>query len=842
MADGREIGREIGRPAQRVRPARVARATIAPAQCAHCGLPAPAAPEGEAFCCGGCEAVYHLLHDEGLARFYDLRGERGVPVVDRGSSERPWLTPIEASVAERGSCELDVSGIHCAACVWVMEELFRRQPGAGFLELNPTLGRVHMRIGEDFPLRAYLDQVERLGYRFGPARKQTHRASDGLLVRTGIAMALAGNTMIFAIAIYLGLRTGPLHELLSELSYGAGVLSVLVGGGVFFQAAWQGVRARVLHLDLPIALGIALAFAGSSYRFFFGDGEAAYVDTLTVFIALMLLGRFLQERTLERNRDRLLADEGVDAMTTRRERDGQVEIVPCLDVVAGDTLVFAPGDLVPVDAHLLSESATLSLDWIDGESAPRHFVCGETLPAGAFNTGDQALRARAESSFEASSVLRLLTRTREGAEVPASSRFWQRVSGVYVVGVLLAAAVGGLGWLWASGDAVRAIEVATAILVVTCPCSFGIAVPLGYEVVRARLRRVGLFVRTRSLLDRMRQVRRVVFDKTGTLTTGKLSLCAPEQLDELSAGEACLLYGMASESAHPKALALASALEAHGASRGEHVSGTSAREVLGQGLCLEHEGSVHRLGSPAFVLGEAAGRTSADFVYGVDGELRLELPTRESLRPHAERELRRLEQDGYETFILSGDNDDRVQEMALRLGLPKERALGAQNPEAKARWVADHFPEQTLMLGDGLNDGLVLREALCSGTPAIDRPFMASRCDFYLVTPGLGPIAEALRLTRKLGSVIRADLAFALLYNTFAVSLAMAGLMRPWLAAILMPASSLATIAFTVLALRERRGVHPDSVNADSVHPDSVHPGVVHSDGVVPANGEALWT
>jgi len=593
-------------------------------------------------------------------------------------------------------------------------------------------------------------------------------------------------------------------------------------------AAWQGVRSRVLHLDLPIALGIGLAFAGSSYRFFFGDGEAAYVDTLTVFIALMLLGRFLQERTLERNRDRLLADEGVDAMTTRRERGGQVEIVPCLAVAAGDTLVLAPGDLVPVDAYLFSEAASLSLDWIDGESAPRHFASGQTLPAGAFNVGDQPLRVRAESNFEASSVLRLLTRTSEsGVEVPASSRFWQQVSGVYVVGVLLAAVVGGVGWLWATGDAVRGIEVATAILVVTCPCSFGIAVPLGYEVVRARLRRVGLFVRTRSLLDRMQKVRRVVFDKTGTLTTGKLSLSEPEQLEELNSDEASLLYGMASGSAHPKAQALALALEARGIGRGPLAQGATAREVLGQGLSLQHAGKEHRLGSPAFALGESAQACDADFVYAIDGQLRLELPTRESLRPHAERELRRLEADGYQTFILSGDSEDKVQAMAQRLGVPEERALGEQRPEAKARWVADHSPEQTLMLGDGLNDGLVLREALCSGTPAIDRPFMASRCDFYLVSPGLGPIAEALSLTRKLARVVRADLGFAILYNTFAVSLAMAGLMRPWLAAILMPASSLLTIAFTVLALRERRA---------ATHEAALRGGVIHS------KGEASWT
>ncbi|NOY94397.1 MAG: HAD-IC family P-type ATPase [Deltaproteobacteria bacterium] len=750
--------------------------------------------------------MYGLLHEEGLSRYYELRGAVGVPVVDPGEKDRAWLEPIEAQLAARGACDLDVSGIHCSACVWVMEELFRRRAGAGVLELNPTLGRMHMRVGEDFSLRAYLDEVERLGYRFGPARKRLERASDALLLRTGVVMALAANSMIFSIAIYLGLRSGPLFELLSELSYGAGALSVLVGGGVFFQAAWRGLRARVLHLDLPIALGIALAFMGSSYSFFFGSGEATYVDTLTVFIALMLLGRFLQERTLERNRDRLLADEGVDGLTTRRHRDGKIEIIACMDIVEGDTLVCAPGDLVPVDALLLSEHATLSLDWIDGESAPSYFGVGETLPAGAFNAGDHAFSATATSGFEASCVLRLLNRTSAaGEEQPASSRFWQRVSGFYVIFVLAAAISGAVYWFWITGDGVRALEVATAILVVTCPCSFGIAVPLGYEVVRARLRRLGLFVRTRSLLDRMRQVRRVVFDKTGTLTTGALVLADTAQLDSLTPEQADRLYGMASQSSHPKARALAEALAARGASWSAGGDTGWAQESAGQGLSLEEGGRVHRLGSALFALGADTPDASDDLVYSLDGEPVLSLTTREDLRPGARAELERLEADGYDAFILSGDRHDKVQAMAQRLGVPAERALGEQRPEAKAAWVRAHAPERTLMLGDGLNDGLVVREALCSGTPAIDRPFMASRCDFYLVSPGLGPIAEALRLSRQLGQVVRIDLAFALLYNSFAIGLAMAGLMRPWLAAILMPTSSLVTIAFTLLALRERR-------------------------------------
>lgn len=784
--------------------------------CRHCGLPIPPGIDLDGFCCTGCRAVFRLLHDQELDRYYALRDGNGVPVGDGKEADHHWLQPLVAQLEEgKSRIDLDVQGIHCAGCVWVIERLFERREGAGQIDLNPTLGRAEILVGPDFDLPAFVEEIEAIGYRLGPAGEESRSASDGLLMRVGICMALAGNAMFYAFAHYLGLREGPIFELLGQMSYGAGLLALLVGGSVFFRSAWQGLKRGVLHLDLPIAVGIALAFAGSTWSYFWGGGGAVYIDTVTVFIALMLLGRWLQERVLERNRRRLLSDDGADGLRTRRVIGEEVRLVHCTELEEGDELFIGAGDLVPVDSTLLHEAGSFSLDWIDGESTPRHFNAGDTVPAGAFQVGRRPQRLRAQTDFSHSAVRRLLSRSRkEAAVIP----WWSKVAGAYVVGVLGAAGTGLALW-YSTHGASRALEVATAILVVTCPCAFGIAAPLAYELAEARLRRSGLFVRTRGFLDRVRLMKRIVFDKTGTLTTGALRLAKPGVLEDLSTGEERILSALSNATSHPKSVAVAEALRSRG---GPAPEALPVEEVPGRGVELRIGGHRHRLGAAAWALegqaleGQAQGNeetasnaeaalATADLIYTIDGNLRANLETEETLRADAPQELDDLSK-RFELFVLSGDRQARVTALAEAVGIDADHALGDQDPEAKAAFLAEHDPEHAMMIGDGLNDSLAAVEAGCAGTPAIDRPFLASRCDFYFTTPGLAPIAEAVRTADDLAKTLRVILSFAVAYNVIAVVIAFLGLMQPWLAAILMPASSLATVAYTLWAMRRSEG------------------------------------
>jgi Cu2+-exporting ATPase len=805
-------------------------------ECLHCRLPL-ARGDRSRFCCHGCEAVYELLQSGGLARYYELGGGEGHPVPP-ATTDHKWLEPITARLAAQPAHQgglsrivLDVQGVHCSACVWLFEALFRREPGGAGIVVNPSVGSVELTVSPKFPLAAYVTDVEAFGYRFGPSLKSsaTQRGTQSSIVwRMGVCIAIAMNTMIFGFAIYCGLPEGRVYRLFHALDFALSFVSVLVGGSVFFRSAWQAVRRRVLHLDLPIALGIALAFTSSTIAYVERGGASSYFDTLNVFIALMLVGRFLQERVLAKNRAYLLASDGADGLYTRRVRGDAVSLVRCTEIAEGDILLVGHQDLVPVDAELLgSERSVFSLDWINGESAPRAFSPGDVVPGGAFCQDSRAHTVRAKAAFDASAVDALLrTSNRRDHDLARATPWWKRLVRIYVIAVLAIAAGTLGGWLYFTHDVPRTLDVVAAVLIVTCPCAFGIATPLAYELAQAGLRRFGLFVRTPGFLDRAAEVERVVFDKTGTLTTGALAVAGPKRLSRLDPRDRAIAYAMAVRSSHPKSRAIARALEELGGA-GAFDSDRVVREIAGRGLETEDGGHVYRLGAAAWATAAAPGAQDArhaqdqrdvpdvrHVLFTRDGDVVARIATIEEARPDARADVLALQRDGYETCVLSGDSPEATQAMAGACGIPTERAFGARTPEGKAAWLrqldardraSGRAAKKTLFVGDGINDSLVAEEAYCAGTPAIDRPFMAARCDFYFVSAGLGPVREALHMGKRLARVVHANLAVAVLYNAVTVTLAVAGFMTPLWCAVLMPLSSLSTVLITTAQLKRRR-------------------------------------
>ena len=777
--------------------------------CLHCGLPIGANSTDD-FCCFGCKAVFGLLHAEKLETFYALRGACGLPVLDHGARPRDvqWLEPIDARLRESNGLVrivLDIQGLHCVACVWLVERLFERTKAHGRILINPARGRVDLLVDGKFDLRSFVASVERFGVTFGPPTPRPVQPSSALVWRLGVCSAIAMNSMIFGISIYAGLDRGPLFRLFTTLNFGLGALAVAVGGTVFLRSAFRALESRVLHLDLPIAAGIVLAFAGSAYSYFATQSRTSYFDTLDVFITLMLLGRWLQERVIERSRAWLLAAEGPEALLARRVREGRAEIVRCGELREGDELVVAPGEIVVVDAALKGSSAAFSLDWSSGESQPRAYAVGATVAAGAIAVGPAAAHLVASTDF-ADSPLRELVRLPE----PNSHRarvapVRRRLAVGYVIAVMATAAVNLVAWLWATQDIARALDTTTAVLVVTCPCAIGIAVPLAYEIVQAGLLRRGLFVRQADFLDRARDVTRVVFDKTGTLTSGNLALADPNALDNLPAEVRDVLYQLTASSAHPKASALCRAL---GGTMPSRLDCSASRvEIPGLGIELLREGRQWRLGEPSWVGGDYDAGVDWDVGLSVDGKWIAGFRTTEQLRADAAIEVHELMRDGYAVWLLSGDTQARASAAASAVGIPMDRALGDKTPQDKAQFISDEDVASTLFIGDGVNDAPALDRAHVSGTPAVDRPFVPARADFFFITPGLRPVRLALRCSRTLARVVRADLALAAIYNALALGLAVTDHISPVVCAVLMPLTSLTTTVMTALWLSPRNRV-----------------------------------
>lgn len=785
------------------------------ARCLHCGTTVPEERRASGFdelaarfCCRGCEAVHGLLLEQGLSRFYELGGGDGVPVSDAApSAGRSWLEPLlERSRGRVGGSSdlctltLDVQGIHCAACVWLFNETFRRRSRTGSITVNPALGQVRVVWSPGaLELESWIGDLERFGYRFGPARKTVAERGQSLALRLGVSVALTLNVMLFSVSFYFGLTPSEpeVFRLFTILSFLLSTGVVVIGGSPFFRGAFEGLRRGVLHLDLPIAAGITLVYLTSSLPVLRGRGDQAFFDTLDTFVCLMLVGRWLQERVLERNRRFLLDDDGADGILVRRLVGNRLEVVPAPMVHAGDVLLVAPGDLVPVDATA-REAARLRTDWIHGESEPHFVAVGGEVPAGAFNAGQSAFHAEARTGFADSPLVQLLRQPTARRDDGRGShlRWWGRLARVWVVAVVGLAVAGFFLWLPAGLD--KASLVAASLLVVTCPCAIGLAIPLAYELALASLRRRGFFARSEDLLDRLTRVRTILFDKTGTLTLGRLEVAEPERLQALEPLARRLLYNLAVRSAHPVSSAVAGRLQ------GETYDETlQCVEVPGQGVECETPVGVWRFGRPSWAVEGWAGEPFHGATLSLDRQPVLRLATREEARPRAAVDLSVLRAEGYSLWLLSGDARDRVARFARAVGLPSQVALGDLSPEDKAAWVARLDRDDTLFLGDGVNDALAFARAFVAGTPAADRPVIPSRSDFFLVGEGLTPLREAFDTARRLRRVVSRLVALSVVYNVAAVAAGLAGRMTPLLAAVTMPASTLLLLAITVWSLRD---------------------------------------
>lgn len=776
--------------------------------CKHCQTPIsdPAAPAG--YCCVGCATVAALLNERGLERYYAFQNGPTAPVSVPGRSrDLAWLDgPLAEARTCAGTCGLaqltfDVQGIRCSACVWLLEQLFRRQQHAVAARVDPGVGRVQLTFRPECDVAAYVREVERFGYLAGPRLKADDDASDGTLWRLGLCAALTMNAMVFTAAFYFGLapRDGSLFPLMRTLNMLLSAAVVVVGGGEFFSRAWAGLRRGLVTFELPIALGLALSFAGSLLISWRNPATFAFFDTVDTFTTLMLVGRWLQQRVLVQNRRRLLADDGIAGLYARRVEGGRVETAPAAKVQAGDALLVPAGDLVVTRARLVEDEASFSLDWINGEAVPRAFARGELVPAGAFNASGRAVRLDAEQPFAASALLDLLSpHAEQDPTGTAYGALLASVSRVYVPAVLTLASAAFA--LWFPHGLEPALHAATAVLVVTCPCALGLAIPLAYQLTAVELRRRGLFVVRESFLDRAARVRRLAFDKTGTLTLGSLRLANPAALDALPPADRALLYNLASRSAHPRSQCVQAALPASAAQFDEALR---VREHAGQGMELVGtDGAVRaRLGKPSW-LGGQAGRDD-DLWFEVAGEVRARLEIEEHLRSDAREELSALRAAGYGLAILSGDAPARVARVARTLGIDEERAVGGLSPEGKAGWLRQHGgAADTLLVGDGINDALGMQQALACGTPAIDRPTLAARADFYFLTSGISCVRTALEAAHRLRATTRVILIFALVYNVGALAASMLGLVGPLGAALAMPASSIFILLYTVRATR----------------------------------------
>lgn len=773
---------------------------VAPAKfaCRHCGAPLIDTRMRESgFCCAGCSYVFRLVHEHGLAGYYRIKDDVTAPADATVFQPRDYGWLDAAQLAAEGSnskapeVTLDVQGISCVGCVWLIERVFQQQPGARDINVNAQYGTMRLRwIRDQFSAAEFARKLQALGYIVGPAGEATAEPETrGLVKRIGLCAAFAMNVMLFSLPVYFGMeRSYEWAGLFGLLSLAFGTLSLLVGGTYFLSRAVRALRERAMHIDLPISIGIVGAYLGSLYGWFAGEERFVYFDFVGTFILLMLVGRWAQVAAVERNRRRLLSQQP----KPRRVRLATGVELPPEELTVGQTMVIAVGQTVPVESRLGTAEATFSLASINGEAEPRVFRAGQRVPAGAVNIGRSELRLEALQAWQDSLLAQLL---RPGEHASERHVFLEKIVRGYLIGILVIALLSGIGWWLTTGDALRTWAVVTAVLVVSCPCAIALAFPLADEIATVALRRRGVFVREGDLWTKLSRVKKLVFDKTGTLTLETPVLQNPEVIFTLDATARGALLALVRDNPHPVSQCLLENLLAAGPAE---PLGGEVSETVGFGVELG-----------PWSLGRASWRgieCGPGTVFARDGEIIARFDFEDMARPDARTEIEALGARGLSTFILSGDRREKVAALAVELGLKADHAVAELTPREKAAWLEGHGADDVMMLGDGANDSLAFDRALCRGTPVIHRGILERKADFYYLGRGIGGLRSLLEVNVIRRRTQMSVLIFSVVYNLLAVGLAVVGGMNPLVAAALMPINSLLTLALVTAGMRPAFG------------------------------------
>lgn len=801
--------------------------------CFHCGLPLD--PKFDAveqilgkprqFCCAGCHAVARSIVDAGLESYYEHRREKAVTAdvvpeilqklefYDHPDVQKSFVR----DAAEVREASLLLENIRCAACLWLNERVLRGLDGVIDVELD--YASHHARVRWD-PARIKLSEILQgiisIGYVAHPydAKRreelnalQRQRSTERLLFAGVIGMAV----MNFAIAGYVMGYSDETGEIGLWVLIGrwtslfATAFLLAYPGQEFFTGAWRDLRNGRLGMDVPIALGLSIAFIGSIYTTITQVGDV-YYDSIAMFIFLVLLARRIELRGRVRATDALDRVGKVLPRTAMRiDADGREEEVLVTALTPGDRVRVSPGEIVPADGRLHQGFSTFDESLLTGESLPVAHSEGERIIGGSCNV-DQAVVIEIDRGSNDSTIAeihRLLTNGMQDA--PRYAVIAQRAAGWFVTAVLIIASATAAFWLWV--EPAMALPNTVAVLIVTCPCAFALATPVAAAIAVGRLADSGLLTVRSDALEHFADCDVVAFDKTGTLTDGNLSISDVQPFGGLDRDSALkIAAGLEQGSEHPVGRALAAATA-------DPVAISGRRNHVGSGIQGEAGGISWRIGKRTFVEPVLiAGVTAPAFPAPADG---MQILLAGSDGTGAVFTLRDQRRDGVTTVaaalhdlginevaLLSGDNSANVTRFALNLGF--DTVLGDLTPGDKLAWIRSHQSagKRVAMIGDGINDAPTLAAADVSLSFAHATELAQVNSGLLVLGNDIGLIPESRRLAAKTRRVIRQNLAWAAAYNFLAVPAAAAGFIAPWGAAIGMSLSSLLVV---INALRLRK-------------------------------------
>ncbi|TAK19191.1 MAG: HAD family hydrolase [Acidobacteria bacterium] len=778
---------------------------IAAAVCRHCGdacLDRPVVTEAGTFCCAGCESVFGLIAEHGLSAFYTCDINPGVS--QRAASTRDpqrfaaFDDPAVAarfmvSRGDRAEVTLPVPAMHCASCLWLLEQLWRFHPGILRSEASLLRRTVSVEFRpEAISLRQLAEQLAALGYepvvdQEPPGR--TPLARRHLYLRIGFAGFAFGNVMLFSIPRYVnGAPLDPEFQTLFGWLNIAFSLPVLgFSAWPYFTSAWSALRARAITLDVPIALGLAVLFGRSLVEVVTRTGEG-FFDSFAGLVFFLLIGKLFQQKAF----DALSFDRTMKSflpLSVRAGRGDDLRVTPIHELRPGDEMVLRPGEVVPADAVLVDASGAVDFAFVTGEQDPVNIERGSYIQAGGRVAG-RAIRLTVARAVSTSRLAELWSHPVFSTPKPHWLTGLLTAFGRWFTFSAIALAALGAALWWPDGR--KAAEVATAVLIIACPCAFTLAAPITLGTAMGVLGRAGFFLKNPETALDLSRVDELVFDKTGTLTLGAAT--AAVRHDEFTDEEWRWVRRLAAESVHPVSRAIAGA---------ETPAGTvsDVDEIPGIGIEGLVDGHRVRLGKPATPASSAAELTAWATIDG--GEPRL-IRVEPADRPGIGDVVASLAKERA-VQLLSGDRDASAASWRRLFG---DRMQFNQAPEDKLATIraTQQTGRRVAMIGDGLNDAAALAAADVGIAVSDDTACLVPACDAVIRGDRLTRLPAFLDYAVRGRRVIVLCFTVSLIYNALGLGLALAGRLTPLATAILMPISSLTIVGLSAGLMRTRIG------------------------------------
>jgi len=680
--------------------------------------------------------------------------------------------------------ELALPTVHCAACISAVERSLANRPDVTGARVNLTLKRVSITVADMPDIEdSLIAELGRLGYPARPldgavlAKAESDKAGRDMLARLGVAGFAMMNVMLLSISVWAGAE-GYTRVMMHWVSAAIALPAIAFSAFPFFKSGWGALRHARLNMDVPISLAILLSAGVSLFETMEG-GDHAYFDAALALTFFLLIGRFLDYKTRATARSAASELAALEVQKARRIGENGEETVPLDALREGDILAVAAGERLPVDGAVIWGDSELDPSMLTGETLPQAVGQGAVVRAGMLNISGP-LRIRAEGLGE-ETLLKQITRLVETAESSRNryTSLAEKAAAIYAPAVHLLSLAAFIGWGVATGDWRLAVNIAAAVLIITCPCALGLAVPAVLAAASGRLFAQGVLLKDGISLEKLAEIDTVVFDKTGTLTTGKPALT---NADQISDENRTIAAAMAQHSAHPlsKAIALAFSSDLEISDILEHPGfGTSGK--LGD--------TPVRLGRAGWCGAEAGEQTAVWLKVGDTAPVGFFFA--DQLRPEAAETVRALQAAGLAVQLLSGDVPGTVENMAREAGIEQWRAHATPAEKVDALMALNEAGHKVLMVGDGLNDAAALAAAHVSMSPASAVDASRSSADMIIINNDLRQIVKSHRVAVASKRRIIENFSIAAIYNLISVPLALAGFATPLMAALAMSTSSI---------------------------------------------------